>query len=80
MTDSPAGKNRGKCIPLYCCIVKANYHFRTVTLIILGVQMFNRILRYSSYQITELQIKWGVEDKSKIFFLVSQRNYIVYML
>ena len=39
--------------------------------------MFNRILRYSSYQITELQIRWGGEDKSKIFFLVSQRNYML---
>ena len=47
---------------------------KATSLIILGVQMFNRILRYSSNQITEPQIRWGVEDKSKIFFLVSRRD------
>ena len=26
---------------------------------------------------TELQIRWGIKDKSKIIFLISQRNHFV---
>ena len=42
-----------------------------------SVQQSSRICLYHRFNLTELQIRGGIEDNSKIIFLISQRKHIL---
>ena len=46
-------------------------------IIILGPDLLYSICKTSPNLVSELQIKGGIEDNSKIIFLISQRKHVV---